>query len=36
MKVEDLVFQLMSEQERIAWTTQLAITHKAVVEIALN
>jgi hypothetical protein len=30
MKVEDLAFELMSDQERVAWTSFLPVTHKAV------
>lgn len=29
MKVEDLAFELMADPERIAWTAQLVVTHKA-------
>ncbi len=34
MKVEDLAFELMSDDERVAWTSQLAVTHKPVPEAA--
>jgi hypothetical protein len=30
MKVEDLAFELMSDQERVAWTSLLTVTRKAV------